>query len=131
MRALVLVAGFVVAGSALAAEDPPPSFLGPAIPAEMAGRWQGPVDQPGSRAYSVTMRLDRAGGGSTRYPELACGGNLYRLAGEGIAYREEITENRATCIDGTIRLELHSDRLDWRWYDDAGILQATARLSRP
>src|SRR6185295_5339059 len=41
-----------------------------------AGTWEGTANQPGAGTFSVIMRLDGNGGGTTEYPSLSCSGVL-------------------------------------------------------
>ena len=104
--------------------------------AGLLGTWSGPVDQPGSRPYSmqVTLRLTQGGKlrGSVVYPELsACRGywDSPRFRGDQVLMVEHITQRADSCIpEGNVVLALSADgrTLDWTYAGDL----ASAPLTR-
>jgi hypothetical protein len=73
------------------------------------GQWTGPIDQSGSRPYSVRMTLDHNGKtvvGTVEYPELSCSGALddASLRGDVLSVVETITV-KGSCMT-TVNLEL-------------------------
>lgn len=74
------------------------------------GTWSGPVDQEGSRPYSVQLHLEHDGQtvvGTVVYPELSCSGVLNDASLEGgvLSITETITEGTANCFS-PVALEL-------------------------
>jgi hypothetical protein len=106
----------------------------PADRKAFAGTWRGPVDQPGSQAYSMVMTLRLRNGklsGSVEYPELRCGGTLTegpQVPG-GITLTERITYGGDTCVsEGRWSMvPIPGDRLAASY---AGVAGANATLER-
>lgn len=113
---------------------PVPKFVPPA--SLVSGTWRGSVTQYRAQPYSVVMDL-HSGGVGTRvgtvsYPELACRGSVKLLtaAPTSVLLVERI--DSGPCVGGgTIALITSGPRAgDWKWYDDVGHQQASAKLTR-
>lgn len=81
-----------------------------------AGRWTGPVDQPGSRPYSTVVDIADDGGplsGVVAYPELGCSGTWTQVSREGgtATMLEQITDDpQSSCVrEVDIHLTLLAD----------------------
>lgn len=91
------------------------------------GVWKGPIVEPGSVPYTMTMEVGvRNGVPFTRmtYPELSCTARGEHLEGPAqgrTVFREIVETNRARCADGKFALTCLADgRLHWRWFRDNG-----------
>ena len=100
------------------------------------GKWEGPVEQPNSKRYSVTIDLENlkegASGGSVIYPELNCRGTLrlLEIREDKLFFAEKIESGR--CVDGgNIEIKLAQDnKLIWQWFYPNGTRGAYATLIR-
>lgn len=82
---------------------------------DLVGDWEGPVDQPGSRPYSLRLQLgvtDEVMAGGVLYPELGCSGQWDEVSLDAttITVREQIdSDPQSTCIpELTATLQLDS-----------------------
>jgi hypothetical protein len=93
---------------------------------DAVGHWTGEVTQygPGNNTlrYNVLMNVtsDAPGAvvGTTRYPSLACGGEIQLRGTQDTryVYRERITFGRKLCFDGgTIFATVSGSSMSWRW----------------
>ncbi|MGW4370996.1 hypothetical protein ACWEKT_35675 [Nocardia takedensis] len=82
---------------------------------DLLGTWTGPVDQRGSRDYSVILSL-RHDGRTVAYPELRCSGYLHRaeLVGDALRIQETISKNGSCVVE--VGLELKLDRTGLAYY---------------
>ena len=84
-------------------DSAPGTSIPEAVAKSMAGTWTGPVDQPGSRDYSVILSLRQQGDtlvGSVEYPELECSGYLHRahIVDDKLLIQETISKN-GSCVE--------------------------------
>lgn len=85
------------------------------------GTWSGPVDQEGSRPYSVQLHLEHDGRtvvGTVVYPELSCSGvlNDARLDGGVLSITETITEGTGNCFSPVdLELTLGDDEIAYHF----------------
>lgn len=89
----------------------------------LLGRWAGPIDQPGSRDYTVDLSLVHDGRtvtGVVAYPELTCSGYLHAARMEDGALRIQETINRnSSCVEEVgLKLEMEGDRLSYYFGPD-------------
>jgi len=88
------------------------------------GIWGGIVQQPGSKPYSVIMKIESLTEGETsgniKYPELKCGGSITYFGTENNAhiFFEKMEFGRNRCSDGgEIRVKITKDgNMTWIWY---------------
>ena len=96
--------------------------------AKLVGTWTGPINQPGSRDYSLILKLDVVDGllsGTVEYPELGCSGTAKESAVRSrVRMSETITSDpEATCIaTGDFVLTLiRNGKLRWQ-YSSHGVV---------
>lgn len=108
----------------VSAKEAIPLPVGTGSPIERAdvepwlGEWSGPIDQTGSKPYSVRMTLAHDGTtvvGLVEYPELSCSGvlNKAELISGVLTIQEEITKNGGCLKYVDLTLKLVPDRIDY------------------
>lgn len=124
---------------AVSAREITPLPVGTGAPVALAdvepwlGDWTGPVNQSGSRPYSVRMTLAHDGRtvvGLVEYPELSCSGvlNNAQLVGDALTIQEEITKNGGCLKFVDLTLALAPGRIDYSFNQ---MYTGSGRLTRP
>jgi len=101
-----------------AAAGGPAATSGPAattdlpIPQQVNGTWAGTIRQK-NPAFSFAVRLTLPGGsqhGSLSYPQIGCTGRLSLTSATRalLTFHLAITSGRSNCVDGVVRLAVHS-----------------------
>ena len=99
-------------------DSAPGTSIPEAVAKSMAGTWTGPVDQPGSRDYSVILSLRQQGDtlvGSVEYPELECSGYLHRahIVDDKLLIQETISKNGSCVEEVGLELYIRDGKLDY------------------
>lgn len=101
----------------------------------MLGTWKGPINQTGSRKYSVLLSLRQDGRtvvGSVEYPELRCNGYLHaaKLMSGTLHIVETITKNGSCVEEVPLELTLQGDKLHYHFDGGRRHGEGTGLLTR-
>ena len=101
----------------------------------MLGTWKGPINQTGSRKYSVLLSLRHDGRtvvGSVAYPELRCNGYLHaaKLMSGTLHIAETITKNGSCVEEVPLELTLQGDKLHYHFDGGRRHGEGTGLLTR-
>ncbi|GAB3940231.1 hypothetical protein GCM10029976_057590 [Kribbella albertanoniae] len=103
------------------------------VPKGFLGTWRGPIDQDGSKDYSVIVTISSGiigdSLGTVEYPELQCGG-IWRLeSGTTNSIRvTELIDTGSGCID-TVPITLILQDSQLRYYIDSPKVRGTLQRS--
>lgn len=100
--------------------------------ADLAGKWEGAVNQPNYGSYPVRIGFEASGVARIAYPTLDCGGSLVFLGqiGNRFLFRQKLEYGQTKCVNGG-RVDVRkptNNSLDFQWFFPNGTWGASATL---